>query len=316
MALTIGTNAMEIISRYRPIEHSLEKLHRKFHTVGEDPSAICESLVESLGEHYGLDDATVTAMWIPRFVAKVQVGTDHFYFKIVDQDPVDTHRYMNFLAKSGFGTAEVVPTTLGQRSISFSGYPAYLMHEVDGERLSVKSQSGASRAGEMLGRLHRRSEGFDIRARRSIETLIPDFASFPDLPVAVVHGDYRLVHLYDTGSQLTILDCDEVCRMERIYDVFMFCACPDREIDRNPDFDRQRAFVDAYLSSIDPSETERDMVPELLAIANEWRCRTIEEWKRRGLEVSGRLEELATTALEQTREYANRMHARSRHDGR
>jgi hypothetical protein len=195
---------MKIISRYRPIEHSLEKLRRKFHAAGGDPSAICEVLVESLGEHYGLNGATVMAMWIPRFVAKVQVGTDHFYFKIVDQDPVDTHRYMDFLAKSGFGTAEVMPTSPGERSITFAGYPAYLMHEVGGERLSVKSQSDASRAGEMLGRLHRRSEGFDIRARRSIETLIPDFASFPDLPVAVVHGDYRLVHLYDTGSRLTI----------------------------------------------------------------------------------------------------------------
>ena len=296
---------MEIISRYRPIEYSLGKLRRRFRAVGGDPSAICETLIEELAEHYGLNSATVTAMWIPRFVAKVQVETDRFYFKVVDRDPVDTHRYMNFLAKSGFGTAEVVPTILGQRSISFSGHPAYLMREVHGERLSIKSQSGASRAGEMLGRLHRRSEGFDIRARRSIDTLIPDFASFSDLPVSVVHGDYRLVHLYDTGSRLTILDCDEVCRMERIYDVFMFCACPDRKIDRNPDFDRQMAFVDAYLSSIDPSETERDMIPELLLIANEWRCRTVGEWKRRGLEVSEMLEEWVESAWEQAREAAN-----------
>ena len=305
---------MEIISRYRPVEHSLEKLRRKFHTVGGDPSAICEALVESLGEHYGLNGATVTAMWIPRFVAKVRAGTDHFYFKIVDQDPVDTHRYMDFLAKSGFGTAEVVSTSLGQRSITFAGYSAYLMREVDGERLSIKSESDASKAGEILGKLHRQSEGFDIRARRSIETLIPDFASFSDLPVAVVHGDYRLVHLYDTGSRLTILDCDEVCRMERIYDVFMFCACPDREIDRNPAFDRQLAFVDAYLSAIDPSETERNMVPELLVIANEWRCRTVGEWKRRGLEVPGTLEEWVESAWEQAREAASRMPTRSLHD--
>ena len=190
------------------------------------------------------------------------------------------------------------------------------MHEVDGERLSIKSQSDASRAGEMLGRLHRRSEGFDTGARRSIETLIPDFASFPDLPVAVVHGDYRLVHLYDTGSQLTILDCDEVCRMERIYDVFMFCACPDGEIDRNPDFDRQMAFVDAYLSTIDPSKTERDMASELMVIANEWRCKTVGEWKRRGLEVPGTLEELVETALERARRYASRIHTRSLVSGR
>lgn len=307
---------MEIISRYRPIEHSLEKLRRKFHTVGGDPSAICEALVESLGEHYGLNGATVTALWIPRFVAKVQVGTDHFYFKIVDQNPVDTHRYMDFLTKSGFGTAEVVLTSLGQLSITFAGYSAYLMREVHGERLSIKSESDASKAGEILGKLHRRSEGFDIRARRSIETLIPDFASFSDLPVSVVHGDYRLVHLYDTGSQMTILDCDEVCRMERIYDVFMFCACPDREIDRNPDFDRQMAFVDAYLSSIDPSKTERDMVSELMVISNEWRCRTVGEWKRRGLEVSETLEELVETALERARRYASRIHTRSLVSGR
>jgi Ser/Thr protein kinase RdoA (MazF antagonist) len=304
---------MEIISRYRPIEHSLEKLRRKFHAAGGDPSAICESLVESLAEHYELDGATVTAMWIPRFVARVQAGATYFYFKIVDQDPADTHRYMDFLAKSGFGTAEVVPTSLGQRSIKFAGYSAYLMCEVHGERLSIKSKSDASKAGEILGTLHKRSEGFDIRARRSIETLILDFASFPDLPVSVVHGDYRLVHLYDVGSRLTILDCDEVCRMERIYDVFMFCACPDREIDRNPTFDRQMAFVDAYMSSIDPSKMECDMVPELLKISNEWREKTVGEWKKRGMEVPGALEELVAISLEQAREYASRMHTRSLH---
>ena len=297
---------MEIVSRYRPTADSLDRIRRRFHDVGGEPDSIWKAVAALLAERYGLDGTTVVTMWIPNLVVKIRSGTDSFYFKVVDGNLREIHRYMEFVSGCGVETARVVQTKTGSRAVSFCGRPAYLMQELCGEALSCDSTADVVRAAEILAHLHGRSAGLDVGEVRSIRDIVPELGQFKDLPICVVHGDFKLSHLLKSGATVKLLDCDGVCRMPRIFDVFFFCAAPDQIVTRNLSFTQQKAFFDTYARAAEMQDDERDLEDTLMLLANQYRLNTITEWKRRDLDVSTELENIAQTSLEQARRCVGR----------
>ena len=127
---------------------------------------------------------------------------------------------------------------------------------------------------------------------------IPDFPTQIGLPVTSIHGDFRFDHLLHTEAGLTVIDCDEVSRMERLYDLFMLFASPDPQLDGNLTSYGQVHFSEVYLSAVGGTQEEHQLMPTILSLSNEWRMRTIDEWRSRRLQFQDAIGQLVDCSLQ------------------
>jgi len=254
------------------------------------------TIAAHLDHLYGLSDAVVRSITIPRVTAHVTVGGRDYYLKVRDESPHVAVAYIEAQSKSGLLASWVVPTLRGSQAGTFLDRFAYLVEQVPGVPVEEEGTGGMREAGRHLARMHQlQLSASTVGPSLAFLESRPDLCGHRGLAKCWIHGDFKLAHLFHSQEGIASIDFDEVCYAERVHDLYFFCACPDLEVRRTPTFAGQQAFVDGYRSAIDLTEAEERLIPELLEMANATRLDCVEEWYRRKVVVP---EAVATTVGE------------------
>ncbi len=202
---------------------------------------------------------------------------------------------MHHCAEYGLPTAAPVETRDGRRQRMLKGKPAALVRRLKGSSEVFPSARQCAEAGDMLGRLHLCTRGFEGRAENSrgaawreatgrelmplvdaaTAELIADELEqqaqldLTALPQGVIHGDLFRDNVLFTDDRLTgIIDFYYACNEALIYDLAVavndWCMEPVHGL---PNATRWRALTDAYRAVREPTEAEREAWPMVLRAA-------------------------------------------------